>query len=92
MIVDETEFKKEIKRFIEYNFHLVDDEKKLDDRISLMDAGIINSTGVLEMIEFIEEKFCISIENNEVIPENLDSVNNIVKFITMKIEKLENGR
>jgi len=54
------------------------------DDDSFMETGIIDSTGVLELLEFIEETFAIEIEDEEVIPSNLDSLNNISAFIQRK--------
>lgn len=54
------------------------------DKVSLLDIGIIDSTGILELVEFVEEKYEISIEDHELVPENLDSVINLVNFIKKK--------
>ncbi|RKX19802.1 MAG: acyl carrier protein [Candidatus Zixiibacteriota bacterium] len=54
------------------------------DNASLLDIGIIDSTGILELVEFVEEKYEISIEDHELVPENLDSVINLVNFIKKK--------
>ncbi len=54
------------------------------DNVSLLDIGIIDSTGILELVEFVEEKYEISIEDHELVPENLDSVINLVNFIKKK--------
>ena len=50
-----------------------------------MEKGIIDSTGVLELLEFIEERFQITVEDEEVIPKNLDSLNNLTSFVTGKL-------
>ena len=49
-----------------------------------MEKGIVDSTGMLEIIYFIEDEFAIKVEDNEMVPENLDSVNNIVGFVEKK--------
>jgi len=54
------------------------------DEDSFMETGIIDSTGVLELLEFIEETFAIKIEDEEVVPANLDSLNNLFAFIQRK--------
>lgn len=51
---------------------------------SLLDSGIIDSTGVLELIAFVEDKFGISVADDEMIPENLDSIENLAKFISRR--------
>ena len=73
-----------IEYFIRSNFYLSDKFKQLDPDLSLMDTGIVDSTGILEVIEFLEEKFEITIENSEIIPQNLDTISNIDKFIRRK--------
>ncbi|MFN8222124.1 MAG: acyl carrier protein [Gaiellales bacterium] len=51
---------------------------------SLIGVGAIDSTGVLELIEFLEERYEIRISDDEVLPENLDSIDAIVRFVTEK--------
>lgn len=51
---------------------------------SLLDSGIIDSTGVMELVMFIEQQYSVKIEVDELIPENLDSVNNIMKLLKTK--------
>lgn len=59
-----------------------------DDDDSFMDKGIIDSTGVLELLEFIEEQFDIGVEDEEIIPDNLDSIKKLTKFIHKKKENV----
>lgn len=54
------------------------------DDDSLLATGIIDSTGVLELIEFLEEEFGISVEDSETIPENLDSIAGLSRYISAK--------
>ena len=72
--------KQKIKAFIIENF-LFGEENDLNDDTSFLEEGIIDSTGVLELIEFLEEEFEIEIDDEDMIPENLDSLNNLEKFI-----------
>jgi acyl carrier protein len=74
----------EIRNFILENFMMGMEENELKDSESLLDKGIIDSTGVLELVGFIEEHYGISIEDEELVPENLDSVDNLKKFIQEK--------
>ena len=55
------------------------------DEDSFMETGIIDSTGVLELLEFIEESFQIQVEDEEVVPDNLDSLIKLSSFIERKI-------
>lgn len=77
------ELKEKVRQFIISNFYVAD-PKALADDASLLDAGIVDSTGVLEIITFIESEFGLTVEDQEMLPENLDAVNNIVKFVQKK--------
>lgn len=80
------EIKDKIRQFITTNFY-VSDAAALGDSQSLLDAGIIDSTGVLEVIAFLETEFGIEVSDNEMVPENLDAVDNIVGYVTRKLGK-----
>ena len=56
----------------------------LDKDDSLIEVGVIDSTGVLELIGFIEERYDVQIADEEVLPENLDSIANITRFVGEK--------
>ena len=73
----------QIRDFVTTNFY-VPDPKALDDATSLLDHGIIDSTGVLEVIMFIESTFGVSVEDSEMLPENLDSIERIAAFVAKK--------
>ena len=80
------EIKDKIRQFITTNFY-VSDAAALGDAQSLLDAGIIDSTGVLEVIAFLETEFGIEVSDNEMVPENLDAVDNIVGYVMRKLGK-----
>ena len=73
-----------IRNYILENYLFTDDQSALDNADSFLDKGILDSTGILEVIYFLEDDFGIKIEDEEMIPENLDSVNNIVAFLKRK--------
>jgi len=73
-----------IREFLAANFFLGDDPSQLDGSTSLIEAGIIDSTGVLELVGFLEEEFGIRIEDEDLVPENLDSIDNILRFVERK--------
>ena len=77
------EIKVIVRNFIIENF-LFDDDGSLKDDTSFLDEGIIDSTGILELVEFLDEEFSITIEDDELIPENLDSINNVTRFVVGK--------
>ncbi len=72
--------KKRIRTFIIENF-LFGEDNDLKDDTSFLEEGIIDSTGVLELIEFLEEEFDVEIDDEDMIPENLDSLNNLEIFL-----------
>jgi acyl carrier protein len=76
--------KEKVRQFILKNYLFSSDESSLKDEVSLMQAGIIDSTGVLELIMFLEEQFGIKVADEEMTPENLDSVDRIVAFVGRK--------
>lgn len=76
--------KEKIKAFIIENF-LFGNADGLNDDTSFLEEGIIDSTGVLELITFLEEKFSIKVDDDELIPENLDSIENVTQFVEKKI-------
>jgi len=73
-----------VRRFIGENFLFRDDGDAITHDASLLDAGIIDSTGVLELVTFLETKFGIEVQDEEMLPENLDSIRAIVAFIEGK--------
>ena len=74
----------EIRKFIMENF-ILDGEVNLSEDDSLLEKGIIDSTGVLELVAFIEETYQFKIKDEELVPENLDSIKNILQFIQNKL-------
>lgn len=74
----------EIRDYILKNYLFSTDPKALDDNVSLMQTGVIDSTGVLELIMFLREQFSIEVADEEMVPENLDTVRNIVAFVERK--------
>lgn len=78
------QIKQTVKKFILENILFEDDENVLDYDDSFLEKGIIDSTGVLELVSFIEEEFNISVSDDELVPENLDSVNKLAGFIDKK--------
>jgi acyl carrier protein len=77
------ELKKQIRAFIVENF-LFGNEDGLKDNSSFLDEGIMDSTGALELIGFLEEEFSITVEDEEMIPENLDSINKVAAYLEKK--------
>lgn len=70
----------EVRNFIVVNFLFGQDTPLADDE-SLLEKGIIDSTGVLELVGFLESRFGIRVQDGEIIPENLDSIRSLTRFI-----------
>jgi acyl carrier protein len=75
--------KQEIRNFIMTNY-MLQGGRPLGDDDSLQELGIVDSTGVLELVSFLQEKFSIEIDD-ELSPENLDSVSNLTHFVSAKL-------
>ena len=70
--------------YILENFLFTDDQSVLSNNDSFLNKGILDSTGILELIYFLEDEFDIKVEDDEMIPNNLDSIVNLVAFINKK--------
>lgn len=77
-------YSKDVRDFVISNF-LYGDGAALRDDTSLLDSGTVDSTGVLELIMFLEERYKLRIDPDEVTPDNLDSVNRVVRFLSQKL-------
>ena len=78
------EAKERITLFIKNNFLLSAEPKELNDGDSFFRKGIIDSTGVLELVSFIEQEFDIKVKDEELLPDNLDSINKVLAFVITK--------
>ena len=74
----------QLREYILENFLFTDDQSILNNGDSFLVKGILDSTGILEVIYFLEDEFSIKVEDEEMIPENLDSINNLVAFVNKK--------
>jgi len=75
----------EVRRFVVENFLFGQVSTELRDDESLLDRGLIDSTGVLELVGFLEHRFGISVDDRELVPDNLDSIARIVAFVEAKV-------
>jgi len=79
-----SDIKTEIRNFIVENFLFGDESQPLPDDLSLIDNDLVDSTGILELVGFIEEHFDVKVEDADLVPANLDSIGRIVAFIGRK--------
>jgi acyl carrier protein len=78
-----------IRRYVVENFLFTSDNGQLQDNASFLEEGIVDSTGVLELVMFVEETFGITVEDEEIVPENFDSVQKLACYTRLKTgEKL----
>jgi acyl carrier protein len=75
-----------LRQFVKENF-LFGVEAEFSDDDSFLDQGIIDSTGVLELIAHLESTYEITVESEELVPENLDSIANVTRFIASKLRQ-----
>jgi len=78
------EIERKVRKFIEDSFLFREDRGGLSPEESLLDAGLIDSTGILELVAFLESEFGITIEDAEIVPENLDSIRAITSYVQRK--------
>jgi len=75
--------KAEIRRFVVQNFLFGEDDDFGNDD-SFVERGIMDSTGVLELVAFLESRYQIELDDTELAPENLDSINRIARFLKQR--------
>ncbi len=81
--------KEELRKFIVENFLYGQDDGNLTDDVSFLEKGIIDSTGVLELVSFIEETYGVEVNDDELMPDNFDSLNKLSDFVA---RKMNNGK
>lgn len=81
MASDASAIETKIRGYILENLLFSNDGAELPNDASLLERGIIDSTGVLEIVLFLEGEFGIAIKASEMLPENFDTVNNMVRFV-----------
>lgn len=73
-----------VRNYILENYLFSDDQSMLNSADSFLQKGILDSTGILEVIYYLEDEFSVVVDDEEMLPENLDSVNNLVAYIARK--------
>ena len=77
-----------IRGYILENFLFTDSNGRLKDGTSFLEEGIVDSTGVLELVMFVEETFGIVVEDEEIVPENFDSVERLAFYVRPKMGEM----
>lgn len=73
-----------LRAFVLDNFLYGRPAGELDNDASFLETGIMDSTGIMELIAFLEEEFHVAVHDNELVPENLDSVNRVAAMLARK--------
>ena len=76
----------EIRGFVVANFLFGQESGGLTEEQSFLETGIIDSTGVLELVAFLEQRYGIAVDDRDLLPENLDSIHNVTRFVTRKTQ------
>lgn len=80
------DFKTPLRRFIQDNFLMGSDGPEFSDDASFMEGHIIDSTGFLELVMYLEETWEITVEDDDMVPENLDSLNALQAYLTRQLK------
>ena len=73
-----------IRAYLRENMVFGDESVDLSDGVSLFDEGVVDSTGVLELVMFIEQHFDIAVTTDELVPENFESIGRLAQFVDQK--------
>lgn len=76
--------KEQIRRYVAENFLFSDNGFELDNDESFLEAGVVDSLGVLELVTFVEENFDVQVADEEIVPDNFDSVDRLADYIGRK--------
>ena len=79
------QIRQELRRFVVTNFLLGEDDAALDDDASFIEQGIVDSTGVLELVSFLEQRYAVKLDDEDLVPDNLDSIHNLLAFLERKL-------
>ncbi len=82
--METTDIEREVREFLVRNF-LFGRTEALRDDISLL-GNVIDSTGALELVAFLQDRFGITLEDEDMVPENMESVRNVVAYVKRKLD------
>jgi acyl carrier protein len=84
--MDANEIRSQVHEYLVENFLYGDEEAKLGEEDSFLESGLIDSTGILELIQFLEETFDMVVDDEDMIPANLDSIQRVTKYVGSKLQ------
>lgn len=85
------EIRNGIRKFVLENYLFGYDENELDNNSSFLELGVLDSTGIMELVALIEREYNIEVLDSEIIPENLDSIDCISRYVCRKINDTVEG-
>lgn len=89
MFKNEQQLRSDVRQFVINELLMGDASAMLADGESFLETGTIDSTGVLEVVMFLEHSYEMKVDDRELVPENLDSVDNVVQFVMRKTQRLQ---
>ena len=84
MVTEATKIREHLRRYIGENLLFSDKEYPFEDDASFLKNGVVDSTGVMELVAYVEKKFGVTVDPKEVVPDNFDSVKNLTDYIKRK--------
>ncbi len=79
------DIKQTVKNYIDENLLMGGRGEEIRDDSSFLDIGVLDSTGVIELVSFLEKTFTIKVLDEEMVPENLDTLTNIERYVNSKL-------
>lgn len=86
--MDSKDIRAKLLNFLQNNFLYNESAEEIDADESLIDKGYIDSTGIIGLVAFIEKAFNLTVYDQEIIPENFDTLNNILAYVNKKVDEL----
>ena len=84
MVTEATKIREHLRRYIAENLLFSDKEYPFEDDASFLKNGVVDSTGVMELVAYVEKKFGVTADPKEVVPDNFDSVKSLTDYIKRK--------
>lgn len=80
----DSEIERELRSFLATNYVFTEEDLILASDDSFMEMGLMDSTGALELVAFLEQRFGVEVREEEMVAENLDSINNLLAFLARR--------
>lgn len=85
--LDEALIRAQVREFLQQNFLFDGDVSEIGDDDSLLERGIVDSTGVLELVLFAEETYGITVDHADLLPENFDSISSLAAYVALRLSQ-----